>query len=151
MIFRFVVCRLYWLRRVPFLPQFFDAFLLAITALTNREKLRAIETLETRVCATFGATTATHRFGGTEFVRDGVELGHVHGNGLFDAMIGRANRIAAVGSGLAMPHHIFPDSGWVSLWLSGEEDVGRALELVRLAADRQEHRANVLTTASDRL
>ena len=46
MIFRFVVRRLRWLGRVPLLPQLFYAWLLLVTAVTDRPKLRAIEMLE---------------------------------------------------------------------------------------------------------
>ena len=86
MIFRFVVTHCRWLGRVPFLPQLFDAMLLMITALTNRAKLRAIESLETRAVELFRAKLCIHRFGGVGFVVDTEELGHVHGNGLFDAL-----------------------------------------------------------------
>jgi len=131
--FRFVVTHCRWLGRVPFLPHFFDALLLMITAATNRPKLRAIESLESRASELFGAKLCVHRFGGVGFVVSESELGHVHGNGLFDAFVGKENRDAAVASGLALPHHVLPRSGWVSFWLETEADVEGTLELLRLA------------------
>ena len=135
--FRFVVYRLRWLGRVPLLPQLFDALLLSVTALTNRPKLRAIEALEAGAVKSFHAKLSVHRFGGVAFVVNDRELGHVHGNGLFDAFVGRSNRDAAVASGIAQPHHVFPQSGWVSLWMKGETDVERAIKLLGLALARR--------------
>lgn len=135
MIFRFIVAHCRSLARVPFMPRLFDAMLLAWTVLTDRRKLGAIELLEAEARRVFATTARPHRFGGTEFCLAGCELGHVHGNGLFDANIGPANRTRAVTSGLAEPHHVFPRSGWVSLWMKSERDVARAVELMRFAAD----------------
>ncbi len=135
--FRFVVSRLRWLGRVPLLPQMFDALLLTVTALTNRGKLRAFELLEQQAVETFGARVGVHRFGGTGFFVNGSELGHVHGNGLFDAFVGRSNRDAAVAAGRAQLHHVFPKSGWVSFWIERESDVEQAVDLLRLAAMRR--------------
>ena len=133
MIFRFVVAHCRWLAGVPFLPQLFDAMLLAWTLVTDRRKLRAIELLQSEAQRTFGVRLHGHRFGGTEFRVGARELGHVHGNGLFDANIGRLHRAAAVAAGTALPHHVFPRSGWVSLWMRSEEDVAVAIALMHLA------------------
>ena len=135
MMFRFVVTHCRWLGRIPFLPQLFDAMLVIVTVLTNRPKLRAIESLEKRAMELFRAKLRVHRFGGVGFVVGGAELGHVHGNGLFDAFVGRAHRDAAIADGLALPHHVFPRSGWVSFWIEKESDVDRAVELLRLALE----------------
>ena len=136
MIFRFVVAHWRWLARVPLMPQVFDAMLLTWTGLTDRRKLRAIERLHDDARRIFGATIRNHRFGGTEFWAAGRELGHVHGNGLFDASVGRASREDVVRSGLAQPHHVLPASGWVSLWIRDERDVPAALRLMQLAQAR---------------
>ena len=141
MIFRFVVRRLRWLARIPLLPQLFDALLLVITAVTAPKKLRAIEVLEERACRMFGAQRQVHRFGGVGFFVSGAELGHVHGNGLVDAFIGRANRDRMLAEGKAQPHHVFPASAWVSSWMNDEADVDRVLALLRLAAERVQPRS----------
>jgi hypothetical protein len=130
MIFRFVVRRFRWLARVPFLPQLFDAMLLSATAVFNRRKLYAIEKLEREACSRFNATIGNHRLGGIGFFVGKREIGHVHGNGLVDAFVGRAKRDALVQSGTALPHHAFPRSGWVSWWMRTEADVPRALQLI---------------------
>lgn len=79
-----------------------------------------------------GVTSEPHRFGGIEFQWDGKEIGHMHGNRLVDVRFRRSLRDQLVSEGRAQPHHIYPDSGWVSLYLSTEEDVAQAIELLRL-------------------
>jgi hypothetical protein len=41
-----------------------------------------------------------------------------------------------VRDGRAEPHHIMPDSGWVSRRIHGEEDAAAVVELFRLNYDR---------------
>jgi len=78
--------------------------------------------------------TGVHRLGGIGFVFHGKESSHIHGNGLLDCFVGRTNRDALVGEGRALPHHIFPRSGWISFWIEDESDVEAALRLIRIAA-----------------
>ena len=136
MIFRFVVWHLRWLARVPLLPQIFDALLLIVTILTRAQKFRAMEALEIRAGEALGATAGGHRFGGTAFIVGGREIAHVHGNGLFDALLPQAMRDKVIARGLAEPHHVFPASGWVSLWMRKEQDADAAMELLHCAAGR---------------
>jgi hypothetical protein len=77
--------------------------------------------------------TGVHRFGGIDFRFRGKEAGHIHGNGLLDCLVGRTNRDALLSDGRALPHHIFPQSGWISFWIRGAEDIGPAMELIRIA------------------
>jgi len=72
-----------------------------------------------------------HRFGGTEYKLDKREIGHVHGNHLVDIPFPIKVRNELVETGKAHPHHILPDSGWVSVYLKKEEDVDRAIKLLR--------------------
>ena len=146
MIFSFVVRRLRWLGRVPLLPQCFDAFLLVWTALTARARLRAIQRLEETACQDLGASTRVHRFGGVGFYVEDKELGHVHCNGLVDALVCRKERDVLVRAGKALTHHVFPASGWVSYWMEDESDSLRALELLRIARERS---ANECGTRDD--
>lgn len=134
--FRFVVRRLRWIARVPFAPQIFDAVLTTMTMIAAPRRWRAVEALEQRAREALDATPGVHRFGGTAFLVGGCELGHVHGNGLFDAFVGRENRDLAIGRGMAVPHHVFPSSGWVSLWMRDVHDVDSAMALLQMARDR---------------
>jgi hypothetical protein len=44
-------------------------------------------------------------------------------------------RDEVVASGRAEPHHVLPESGWVSVHLTGEADVENAIALLRLSYD----------------
>jgi len=107
--------------------------LFAATGLFFPKRLRAMSAIETTVREWPGMRLGIHRLGGIGFFFRGRESGHVHGNGLLDCFVGRANRESLVASGDALPHHVFPNSGWISFWIRGEEDVEAALELIRIA------------------
>ena len=83
-----------------------------------------------------GVTRGRHRFGGTEFRLGNRELGHVHGSRLADLPFPLLVRNDLVASGRAEPHHIYPESGWVSVHITGERDVPRIIELFRMNYDR---------------
>ena len=74
---------------------------------------------------------APHRFGGTEYRVGRREIGHVHGDSLVDIPFPLRVRDELVKSGQAEPHHILPQSGWVSIFLRNPDDVGRAIRLLR--------------------
>lgn len=71
-----------------------------------------------------------HRYGGLEFRLGNRELGHIHGDALVDIPFPKAMRNEIVAAGEAEPHHILPNSGWVSVFLRAHEDVGRAIGLL---------------------
>lgn len=88
-----------------------------------------------------GVTLAPHRFGGTEFRLERGEIGHVHPDGLLDVPFPKPVRDELVASGRAEPHRVLPTSGWVSFRLRGDDDVPRAIELLRLAFDARQDAA----------
>lgn len=83
-----------------------------------------------------GVTIHPHRFGGVEFQWNGKEIGHLHGDRLFDLLLPRTERDRWINEGKANSHHIFPDSGWVSVYLNTEQDVAHAIEIARHKYDR---------------
>jgi hypothetical protein len=85
-----------------------------------------------QVLAWPGVTRHPHRFGGIEFRCEGKEIGHLHGDWLLDIPFPKTVRDELVSSGRAAPHHQLPNSGWVSFRLKSEEDVDKAVELLRL-------------------
>jgi hypothetical protein len=137
-IFEFVVRRLRWLAKVPFAPQIFDAWLLIWTALFERRKLTAMTALEARILQFPGVRLCVHRFGGTGFMRDGREFGHLHGNGLLDVHLTPEEARAMVAAGVASEHHVLGPSAWISFWVKGEEDVVAAVKLLMLGAEKQQ-------------
>lgn len=136
MIFAFVVRHLRWLGRVPGAPQLLDAFLLTGTLLLHPRRHAAMEQLQETVAAWTGVTLHVHRFGGTGFRLGRRELGHVHGNGLLDVFVGRETQRQLVSAGRALPHHVFPDSAWVSFWIKDERNLTEAEALLGLALKR---------------
>jgi hypothetical protein len=80
-----------------------------------------------------GITSQPHRFGGTEYNLGRREIGHVHGDSLVDIPFPKKVRNELVTAGRAEPHHILPDSGWISIFLGRTSDVDRAIELLHLS------------------
>jgi hypothetical protein len=133
-IFAFVVRNFRWFGRVPGAPQIFDAALLIATALFSPRRLRAISAIEEKAQRLPGVDLKVHRYGGIGFFFRGKEMGHVHGNGLLDCLVGKTNRDLLLRQhGGVLAHHVFPRSGWISFFVNDPGDVERALELIQLA------------------
>ena len=78
-------------------------------------------------------TSEQHNFGGIEFRINKREMGHLHGDRLADLPFPMKTRDDLVNSGRASPHHVMPQSGWVSYWIEkGEEDLDAIIGLFRL-------------------
>ena len=97
--------------------------------------LRASEQITQAVLSWSGTESHPHRFGGIEFRMGRREIGHVHGDRLVDIPFPTRVRNEIVSSGAAEPHHILPESGWVSLYLRSEADTDRAIGLLRRSYD----------------
>jgi len=78
-----------------------------------------------------GVDAHPHRFGGTEYRLGTREIGHIHGESLVDIPVPKKVRDEVVASGRAQPHHLLPDTGWVSFYLREPGDIPRAIELLR--------------------
>lgn len=83
-----------------------------------------------------GVESGSHRFGGIEFRVAGHEIGHLHGDRLADLPFPVRIRRELVESGRALPHHVLPDTGWVSYRIGSEDDVPGAIALFRLNYER---------------
>jgi hypothetical protein len=83
-----------------------------------------------------GVSAHAHRFGGVEFRLGKRELGHLHGDRLADLPFPRRVRDELVAAGRARPHHVLPESGWVTRPIAGPEDVDEVLALFRLSYER---------------
>jgi predicted DNA-binding protein (MmcQ/YjbR family) len=77
-----------------------------------------------------GVSTAPHRFGGVEYRLGTREIGHIHGDHLVDIPFPKSVRDELVNAGLAQPHHILPETGWISYYLREEEDVQKVMALL---------------------
>jgi hypothetical protein len=88
-----------------------------------------------------GVTAGAHRFGVTEFSLGMRELGHIHGDYLVDVPFPTKVRKEIVSAGRAQPHHVLPNSGWVSFYLKELADVERAIALLRQSFDLAQRQA----------
>jgi hypothetical protein len=95
----------------------------------------AAQSIQTELLSWPHVEAHPHRFGGTEYRIGRRELGHIHGNHLVDIPFPVKVRDEVIAAGQAQPHHILPDSGWVSLYLREAADVDRALVLFRRSYD----------------
>lgn len=77
-----------------------------------------------------GITIQPHRFGGVEYVIGKREVGHIHGDHLVDIPFPKKVRDEIVAAGRAQPHHILPETGWVSFYIREENDVEKAITLL---------------------
>ncbi len=90
------------------------------------------EVVEREVSGWPGVEARPHRFGGVEFRVRGHEIGHLHGSRMADLPFPVRMRKELVAEGKAEPHHVLPQTGWVSYYPRGPEDVPAVVELFRL-------------------
>jgi predicted DNA-binding protein (MmcQ/YjbR family) len=76
-----------------------------------------------------------HRFGGVEFRIGKREIGHIHGDALVDIPFPKKIRDEIVAAGEARPHHILPETGWISFYLKEDGDVEKAIALLKRSYD----------------
>ena len=94
------------------------------------------EKIEREVASWDGVVAAPHRFGGVEFKVGRREIGHLHGGRLADIPFPVFMREQLVAAGKAEPHHVLPESGWISYRIRSEGDVPAVVELFRLSYER---------------
>ena len=82
-----------------------------------------------------GVTAQPHRFGGTEYRFGAREIGHTHGDHLLDIPFPKRVRNELIAAGLAEPHHILPNSGWISFYIKRTDQVESAIALLRRSYD----------------
>jgi hypothetical protein len=95
----------------------------------------AIEAVRRAVTSWHGVTAHDHRFGGLEFRIGRRELGHLHGT-IADLPFPRRVRDELVAGGRARPHHVLPESGWVTVPMRTASEVANVIELFRRNYDR---------------
>ena len=83
-----------------------------------------------------GVESAPHRFGGVEFRLGRRELGHLHGDRIADLPFPRRVRDELISAGRARPHHVLPDSGWVTAPIGDEDGAENVIDLFRMAYER---------------
>jgi hypothetical protein len=95
----------------------------------------AIDTVRDALARWDGVTAHEHRFGGIEFRIGRRELGHLH-RAFADLPFPRAVRDELIAAGRARPHHVLPDSGWVTVPMRTAAEIANVIELFRQNFER---------------
>jgi hypothetical protein len=90
------------------------------------------EKVKTELMSWPGVTSQPHRFGGIEFRVNGREMGHMHGGRFADLPFPMTIRNELVKDGRAFPHHVLPNSGWVTFLINEEVDITSLINLFRI-------------------
>jgi hypothetical protein len=80
-------------------------------------------------------TTGPGRFGSITYYLEGREVGHVHGNSHADLPLPKPLRNELVENGKAEPHHILPQSGWVTVPINVSGGIENALDVFKMNYD----------------
>ncbi len=94
------------------------------------------ETIKGEVLSWPGVTSGSHRFGGLEFRIGNCEIGHLHGRHQVDIPFSARIRKELIATGQASPHHLYPNSGWITFYIRDVKDVQSAIALLRLNYNR---------------
>lgn len=97
---------------------------------------RAGDLIREELTTWHGVETLPHRFGGIEYQFGRREMGHVHGDGFVDLPLPRKLHDRVIADGRAQPHHVLPETGWVSCWMDGPDDAACVIELFRMQYER---------------
>jgi luciferase-like monooxygenase len=104
-----------------------------------------LESIKKQILSWPDVTAEPHKFGGVEFRLNKREMGHIHGESLVDLPFPMNIRNELVSSGRVSPHHVLPQSGWVSYWINkGEEDAPAVVELFRMRYEQLKPRQHLI-------
>ena len=95
----------------------------------------AIEAVRDVVASWDGVTTHDHRFGGIEFRVGRRELGHLH-QSFADLPFPRRIRDELIAAARARPHHVLPESGWITVPMRTAAEVAAVIDLFRQNYER---------------
>jgi hypothetical protein len=104
-----------------------------------------LETIKKELLRWPDVTAESHRFGGVEFRLNKREMGHIHGDRVADLPFPMDVRNELVNSGRVSAHHFLPESGWVSYWLKGKQDIPNVIELFKMRYDSLKPNTKLVT------
>ncbi len=97
-------------------------------------------------------TAKVHEFGGIEFLLNKREMGYTHGERVADLPFPMKTGNELVTSRRASPHHVLPNSGWVSYWIDkGEEDIPAVIELFKMRYEQLKPRSQPKQKENNRI
>jgi hypothetical protein len=106
---------------------------------------RLVETIKREILTWPYVTAEAHKFGGIEFRLNKRELGHIHGDRVADLPFPMDIRNMLVNSGRVSVHHFLPQTGWVSYWIKGEQDIPSVIELFKMRYDSLKPHTGLIT------
>ena len=71
---------------------------------------------------------------------------HIHGRGHCDIRLSKGDQEQVLAGGKARPHRWAPEAGYVTFVVDGEEDVGPAMDLIRMSHHHFAGKQSVLRT-----
>lgn len=97
---------------------------------TRSNRIETRESLIREIASWKEVSVHQHRFGGVEFRVGRRELGHLHA-AFADLPFPHRVRDELIAAGRARPHHVLPDSGWVTVPMRKAEEFANVTELFR--------------------
>jgi Luciferase len=116
-------------------PTFMTAHVQESAADEPMNPAAAKEAVVSEVSSWNGVTVGEHRFGGVEFRIGRRELGHLHST-FADLPFPKRIRDELIAAGRARPHHVLPDSGWITVPMRTAPEVTGVIELLRQNYER---------------
>lgn len=101
----------------------------------QNEEMTPLECVRTVVSQWDGVTVHEHRYGGVEFRVGRREIGHLHPR-FADLPFTRIVRDELVEAGEARPHHVTPESGWVTVPMRSGVEAAHVITLLRRNYER---------------
>lgn len=101
-----------------------------------------LDSIEAEVLSWPGTTSTLHKYGGMQFNYNRTEIGHIHSNGLLDILFDRKTKQLLFTEGRIEHHHTFINSGWISFYITENEDKEYAIKLLKMAYSKKSKRFN---------
>lgn len=99
----------------------FDKVLLTFTFLFYHKTFKNIMSFKTTVNNWDNVVSKRHQFGGIQFDINGMEICHIHGNGIIDILWkNKKERDYLVEKQFCSPHHVHPKSKWTTFFLNSK-------------------------------
>lgn len=134
--FKFIITYLGFLKFVPGLAHVYDGMLRMQTVVLKPDLLEWIDEIEAEVLSWGNIRALTHKYGGLQFNLGNRELGHIHSNGLLDMLLNRNIKAELMAKDARIKdHHSFKNSGWISVYITDQDDKELALYLFKVARD----------------
>jgi len=116
-------------KHVPLIAKGYEGMQLLMTLLMKPQLFEYMDKIEREISSWPGIYMTSHKYGGMQFNINKKEIGHIHGSGILDILFSRSIKQTLISREIALEHHSFKNSGWVSFYIQKSEDVTTALKL----------------------